>query len=331
MRILSISTPRIQLAALALGMSMLLSACGGGSSNAGERQASGDQAEAEDQSSDDGQKTTVVIKGSDTAEELVKALSKAFMEQNKEVTIKVAGGGSGLGITALIDANADIANASRPMKTSEIDRAKGNNIDPREFVIAEDGLAVVVHADNPLEGLDMEQLGGLYRGEITDWEAVGGPAAPVQLYSRDISSGTYVYFRDNAVKGDYADNTQLKGGNEEIVEAVMQDPQGIGYVGLGYALTEDGQVREGIKVLSIAKDPDSKPASPMDAKNITTGDYPLARPLYQYINGKPQGLIANFLAFEISDQAKSIIKEVGFYPPTEKHMQQNMELVGSAM
>ena len=309
-------------------LGLMLNACSGG----GQKQADSDQKEGQTDSKTADKETeaqkTITIKGSDTAEELVRALAKAFRNAgNEDIDIRVEGGGSGLGITSLIDRNADMANASRPIKDQEVKRAQDNGVNPNPFVIAEDGLALIVHADNPVEGLDMQQVSGLYQGKINQWKEVGGTDSPVVAYSRSISSGTYVYFRDNAVKGDYGSSVVRKDGNKDIVQAVRNDPQGIGYVGLGYALKADGSVLPGLRVLPIAKTPNARMASPLKPENIISGDYPLARPLYHYINGQPEGIVAEFLRFEMSPKGREVIEQVGFYPPTEAHQKNNQRLL----
>lgn len=321
---------------LVLLFSLLLGACGGSGSSQQTDQNANKAPEKSDNTqknptADDAETQSLLIKGSDTAEELVKKLAQAFRASENDVRITVEGGGSGLGITALIDRSADIANASRPIKDREVARAQENGIQPEPFVIAEDGLALIVHADNSVPGLNMQEVSKLYQGQITNWKDVGGPDGEISLYSRGISSGTYVYFRDNAVMGDYAPSVTRKESNEAIVQSVLDDPMGIGYVGLGYALASDGSVKPGLKVLPIASEAGAPMASPMEAENIISGAYPLARPLYHYVNGTPKGMVADFLRFEMSEEARAVIEEVGFYPPTNAHRRQNKVLLNRSM
>jgi phosphate transport system substrate-binding protein len=229
----------------------------------------------------------VLIKGSDTLLNLVQQLAEAYMRKHQDVEISVVGGGSGVGIAALIDGNVDIANASRKIKPKELKRAKENGVEPVEFVIAIDALAIIVNPRNPVDKLTIEQLGAIYRGEIGNWKEVGGPDMRITLYGRQPVSGTFVFFRERVLKGDYSPRMRQMAGNAQIVEAVKRDRSGIGYVGLGYV-----KKAKGVKVISVRERRKGKPLryiSPLvfltpprpGERKPDIGEYPLARPLFQ--------------------------------------------------
>jgi phosphate transport system substrate-binding protein len=273
----------------------------------------------------------VLVKGSDTLLNLVQQLSEAFMKENAAAEISVVGGGSGVGIAALIDGNVDIANASRDIK--DVKRARDNGIEPVGIVIAVDGLAVIVNPGNSVDKLTVEQLGAVYRGEIKNWKDVGGPDMSINLYGRQPTSGTFVFFREYVLKGDYFPRMRQMAGNAQIVEGVKGDKSGIGYVGLGYV-----KGVEGIKVLSIGKRESNKPlkyVSPLifitppkpDQKLPEPADYPLTRPLFQYTNGVPTGTAKDFIKFELSDKGQEIVEKVGFLKLSEKQAAENFGIV----
>jgi len=252
----------------------------------------------------------VVVRGSDTLLNLVQNLAEAFTATQPDVTVSVTGGGSGVGISAIISNETDIADASRSIKSKEIATARANGVNPTEYVIAVDGVCIIVNASNSIEKLTIDQLGQLYQGKVTNWSAVGGPNQKVSLYGRQPSSGTFVYVRDEAVKGEYAASMRQMNGNAQIVEAVKADPGAIGYVGVGYAR------EQGIKILQLSKDGASY-YSPLDEQAINSNVYPLARPLFQYTNGKAKGDAKAFIEFEIGPDGQKIVNDQGFYPLTQ--------------
>ncbi len=252
----------------------------------------------------------LMVKGSDTLLNLVQNLAEAFSTVQPDVTVSVTGGGSGVGISAIISGETDIADASRSIKSKEIATARANGVNPVEYVIAIDGLCIIVNASNSVEKLTIEQLGQLYQGKVSNWSKVGGPNKKVSLYGRQPSSGTFVYFRDEAVKAEYAASMRQMNGNAQIVEAVKGDEGGIGYVGVGYARSA------GIKVLTLSKD-GTDYYSPLDQAAVDAGNYPLARPLFQYTNGKAKDDAKAFIQFELSEAGQKIVEEQGFFPLTE--------------
>ncbi|MFN7142980.1 MAG: PstS family phosphate ABC transporter substrate-binding protein, partial [Myxococcota bacterium] len=267
---------------------------------------------------------TIQVKGSDSEVNLVQRLAEEFMKKNPGASIAVTGGGSGAGIAALIDGTTTIANSSRDMKGAEKIDAQRKGVDVKAFVFATDGLAVIVNPANTLESIDVDTLGKIYRGEVSTWDAVGGPAAPVSLYGRQSNSGTYDFFKSAAVKGEYSPNLKQMNGNAQIVEGVKADPGGIGYVAAGYV---SGENAAGVKILPI-KGADGAAVSPVDEAAVLSGAYPLARPLYQFVNGAPTGTLKDFLAYEASPDGQAIVKQMGFYPIAGPHVASNQALVG---
>ncbi|MFH0775516.1 MAG: phosphate ABC transporter substrate-binding protein [bacterium] len=247
------------------------------------------------------EKGFVRIKGSDTEVNLVQRLAEVFMEKNPKLSIAVTGGGSGVGISALINGETDIANSSRQMKEEEIKKAKEKGINPVETAFARDRLAIITHSSLPIGSLTMDELGKVYRGEITNWKELGGPNLNITLYGRTSASGTFIYFREKVLGADYSPNMRQMIGNSQIVEAVKRDKGSIGYVGIGYLV-------EGVKLLKIAKDKDSPYISPLEK------GYPLERELYQYTNGEPSANILSFIQFELSKEGQKIVAEEGYIP-----------------
>ena len=269
----------------------------------------------------------IEIKGSDTLLQLVSNLAEAYTEVKPTARISVTGGGSGGGIAALINDEIDIAVASRSIKEKELKQAEERGIKPWEFIIARDMLSVIVNEDNSISKLTVEQVSSIYKGEITNWKEVGGKDQKITLYGRQSTSGTYVFFMEEIVKGDYSAKMRNMEGNQAILDAVKQDQTGVGYVGIGYIVDEKGNQVSGIKIIKIAKDEDSVYVSPLEESKHS--EYPLSRPLFQYLAKKPvkDSPIYNFLIFELSNEGQQIVKKSGFVPITADDMKYNEELL----
>lgn len=265
----------------------------------------------------------IQTKGSDTEVNVVQRLAEAYMKSQPNVMIAVTGGGSGVGIAAIINKTTDITNSSRAMTETEIAQAKANGVHPVPVVFAMDGLAVIVNQANTVKSLTLEQLGQIYRGDIKNWSQVGGPNFPVTLYGRQPNSGTFVFFRDVVIKSDYSNSMNQMNGNAQIVEAVKRDKGGIGYVGIGYAVGRDGRVVSGLKVPDVARAKKSPAVSPINIKNIASGAYPIVRPLYQYFGHANRQKVAGFIKFELGPQGQQIISREGFYPISEQYRKFN--------
>jgi phosphate transport system substrate-binding protein len=266
----------------------------------------------------------IMIKGSDTLINLVQALSEQYMEVEPNTAIAVTGGGSGVGIAALISNTVDVANASRPMKDKELTAAKENGVIAHELVIGIDGLSVIVNADMPIESLTVEQIGAIFRGDFTNWNQVGGPDKVISLYGRQPSSGTYVFFQEHVLgKKNYSPNMKQMNGNAQIIEGIKADKASIGYVGVGYVFDDKGGVQDGLKVLKVSVEEGAEAVDPLIADNVKSGKYPIARALYQYINGTPKPHVKKFIEYELGPEGQKLVEEMGFYPVAGDYLKQN--------
>jgi len=269
-------------------------------------------------------KKMIQIKGSDTLVNLVQILAEEFMAKNPGTAIAVLGGGSGTGISGLINQTCDIANHSREWKSKEIDQAWEKGVAPRFFVVAVDGLSLIVNEKNTLKSLSMPQVGAMYRGEVKSWKAVGGPDKAVSLYGRQSNSGTYVFMQEHVLGNkNYSTDMKEMNGNAQIIEGVIQDEGGVGYVGVGYLFDKDGKIRKGIKVMTISRKEGGPTFSPLDKAAVDSGDYPVARPLYQATNGKPSADIVRFIAWETGPEGQAIVEREGFFTIGAPHKAAN--------
>ncbi|MFP5213193.1 MAG: PstS family phosphate ABC transporter substrate-binding protein [Acidobacteriota bacterium] len=255
---------------------------------------------------------TIENKGSDTLVNLALAWAEVYMQAFPKVRISVTGGGSGTGIAAMINGTVDIANASREMKPEEIQAAKANGISPKEFVVARDAIAVVINPENPVSRLTLRQLSDIFTGKITNWKELGGEDRPIVLLSRESNSGTYVYFLENVIRlGDskskllFSPDTLLMPSSEGISTEVRQNPNGIGYDGLGYVTPDQ-------KMVAVAKD-DSGPYVLPAGETVNDGTYPISRPLYMYTAGEPAGQVKTFLDWVLSE-GQTLVVKLGFVP-----------------
>lgn len=267
----------------------------------------------------------IQVKGSDTLVNLVQILSEEYMAKNPKVPIAVLGGGSGTGITALINGTTDVCNTSRDWKQKELDLAWEKGIKVRLFVIAVDGLSIIVNEKNPLTQLPMSAVGAIYRGEVKNWKAVSGPDKPISLYGRQSNSGTYSFMQEH-VMGNKPYSTDVKemNGSAQIIEGVLNDESAIGYSGVGYVTDRaTGKPLKGLKVLNISQDAKSEAFSPLDKANIDSGKYPISRPLYQATNGKPRADVSSFIAWETGLAGQKIVEREGFFPISAAHAAQN--------
>lgn len=248
----------------------------------------------------------VTIKGSDTMVIMNARLAETYMAR-KGGQIQVTGGGSGVGIASLINGTTEIAASSRPIKTSEIDKLKARFATRGVAVpIARDGLAVYLHTSNPVQELTLSQLRDIYTGKFTNWKQVGGKDATIILYSRENSSGTYQYFKDNVLMGrDYSSRAQTLQGTAAVVNAVAKDANGIGYGGAAYA--------KGIRFARVKKDDKSAAIAPSLA-TVKSGDYPISRYLYFYLRAQPKGQTRQFIDWALSPEGQEIVTKVGYFP-----------------
>jgi phosphate transport system substrate-binding protein len=248
----------------------------------------------------------VTVKGSDTMVILSQKWAEVYMQKHPEATIQVTGGGSGVGLAALINGSTDIANSSRPIKPSEIEKLKQryNNLGV-EIPCAKDGISIYLNKANGVSELTVKQIGQIFSGQIKNWKEVGGIDAGIKLYGRESSSGTFVYFKDNVVKTDYSPSCQTLPGTAAIVNAVKKDKFGIGYGGAAYA--------EGVKDCKVKKD-DKSPAYFPTAETIKNKTYPISRYLYMYLKSRPTGQTKAFIDWILSPEGQGIIAGVGYFP-----------------
>jgi phosphate transport system substrate-binding protein len=257
--------------------------------------------------------TSIVNKGSDTIVNLALAWAERYQQLNPQVSISVTGGGSGTGIAALINNTVDIANASRQIKPEELSEAKANGTDPVEFVIARDAIAIIVNPSNPITELTLQQISDIYSGKINNWKELGGEDRPIVRLSRETNSGTHVYFLEEVLRlGDkenktlFSTDTLLLPSSEGITSEVRDNPNAIGYDGLGYVVPE-------VKVVAVARD-DKGPFVMPSADTVNNDEYPIARDLYMYTAGEPQGAIKTYLEWILSPEAQQIVTDLGFVP-----------------
>jgi phosphate transport system substrate-binding protein len=250
--------------------------------------------------------------GSDTLVNLALAWAERYMSENPQVRISVTGGGSGTGIAALINGTVQIANASREMSAEELAEAKKNGITPVRFTVALDAIAVVANLRNPVQGLTLQQLSDMYTGKITRWSDVGGFDSPIVLLSRESNSGTYVYFLEQVVRlGNskstslFSPETLLMPSSQGIGTEVQQNPNAVGYDGLGYVTAE----QKTIAVARTAAGPYVLPS----VRTVLDKTYPVSRPLYMYTAGEPTGAVKKYLDWIVGDGQK-LVREIGFVP-----------------
>jgi phosphate transport system substrate-binding protein len=261
-----------------------------------------------------GEQRAIQNKGSDTLVNLALAWAETYRDIEPSVSIAVTGGGSGTGIASLINGTVDVANASRQIKEGEIADAQANGIDPIEFIVAIDALAVIVNKDNPVEQLTIDQLSDIFTGRITNWADVGGNDEAIVVVSRETNSGTHVYFLEEVVrKGDgdntdiFAPQTLLMPSSVGITSEVQRNPRAIGYDGLGYVDPEHE------KLIAVAKDAAGPFVQPSVASGAD-GSYPISRNLYMYTAGEPDPVITSYLDWIRGPEGQQIVADLGFVP-----------------
>jgi phosphate transport system substrate-binding protein len=278
--------------ALLLGMGLILTGCGGGSDPGSQQRA-------------------VTVKGSDTMVILAQSWAENYMTEHQKLTIQVTGGGSGVGIAALINGGTDICQASRPMKPVEKNQVRSRHgKDVKEIPVALDGLAIYVSASNLIQTLTEPQLKAIYTGKITNWRELGGKDVHIVAYGRENSSGTYQFFKEHVLANeDFAREVQTLPGTGAIVNAVSKDPSSIGYGGIAYA--------SGIRVVPVRKDEKSEAVTP-SLVTVKSGQYPLSRNLFFYTIGEPAGNVKTFVDWVLGPEGQKLCETVGYYPIVQK-------------
>jgi phosphate transport system substrate-binding protein len=253
----------------------------------------------------------IQVKGSDTIVNAAQKTAEEFMKDYPHVFVAVTGGGSGVGIASLISKTCDVATASREMKPKEIELAEKRGVFPKEFTVAHDGVAVIVNKDNPVDKLTIEDLHKIFTGKATNWKEFGGKDLPIVTLSREVSSGTHIYFKEEVVRlgkkdshEEFSPQTLLLTSSQAIVEEVAANEAAIGYLGMGY-------VSERTKALLVAK---GGQFYPPDVENVIKKAYPLSRGLYFYTNGEPNGVTKLFIDFTLSQKGQQQFIETGFVP-----------------
>jgi len=258
-------------------------------------------------------KNSLQIKGSDTMVNLVQAWAEKFMEKNPQCFVAVTGGGSGTGLSSLISGTCDIAMSSRTIKEKEVALAKQKGINPYEIKVALDGLAVVVSPKNPVGKLTVDELARIFTGKIMNWKEVGGTNAKIVILSREVNSGTHVYFKEHVLrKGDpnskeeFSPSALMLPSSQAIADEIAQNPAAIGYYGMGYISPKQ-------KPVSVAMDKKSEYVAPT-VQNVINGKYPISRPLFLYTNSAPQGLVKKFVDFALSQEGQNLVLKTDFVP-----------------
>jgi phosphate binding protein len=259
------------------------------------------------------QSNSLQIKGSDTMVNLGQAWAEAYMLQNPGSSIAVTGGGSGTGISAMVNNTCDIAEVSREMKESEIKLVESKGFTPKKIIVALDGLAVVVNPANKISELTIDQLADVFTGKIKNWKELGGRDAKIVLLSREVNSGTHVYFKEHVLrhgiadgKEEFASEALLLSSSQAIADEVSQNLDAIGYYGMGYITAKE-------KALKILKEKNS-PAEAPTMENVISGAYPISRPLLMYSKGEPTGLVKSFIDYVLSPAGQEIVKKLDFVP-----------------
>ncbi|MFA5147413.1 MAG: phosphate ABC transporter substrate-binding protein [Candidatus Omnitrophota bacterium] len=256
---------------------------------------------------------SIQVKGSDTMVNLGQAWAEVFMEKNASDFVAVTGGGSGTGFSSLISGTCDIAMSSRNIKEKEIALAGNKGIYPNEIKVALDGLAVVVNVKNPVDKLTMDQLAGIFTGRIKNWKELGGADETIVILSREVNSGTHVYFKEHVLRKmdpnsreEFAPGALMLSSSQAIADEVATNPASIGYYGMGYISSKQ-------KPVAVAKDEASGFVTP-SIENVLNGSYPISRPLFLYTNGEPAGLTKKFVDFTLSKEGQDIVLATDFVP-----------------
>ncbi|GAB1402657.1 phosphate ABC transporter substrate-binding protein [Elusimicrobiota bacterium] len=253
------------------------------------------------------------IKGSDTIVNLVQVWAEEYVRANQSCNVGVTGGGSGTGFAALLNHTCDIAMASREAEDREIELAKEKNIEYKEFIVGLDGLAVLVHKDNPVNHLTMSQLRDIFMARVTNWKELGGEDRKIVILSRESNSGTHMFFKEHVLrhndkksKDEFSPSSLLMPSSQAIFDEIYQNPNALGYVGMGF-------INDKVKALSISNWGSNVFIYP-SLENVKSGMYPISRPLYLYTDGEPKNMVKDFIEFTLSQRGQQIVAETDFVP-----------------
>ncbi|MDR1696317.1 MAG: phosphate ABC transporter substrate-binding protein [Endomicrobium sp.] len=260
---------------------------------------------------------SIQIKGSDTIVNLIQVWAEKFVEENPSYNIGVTGGGSGTGFAALINGTCDIAMSSRKIEDKETAQAAEKNVTPVEFIVGLDGLAILINKNNPVDKLTLEQLRDIFMAKITNWKEVGGEDRKIVILSRESNSGTHMFFKEHVLrhndknaKEEFAPVSLLMPSSQAIYDEVYQNPNALGYVGMGF-------INDEVKAVSVAVNENSGYFYPNN-DNVIAGKYPISRPLFLYTNGLPRDLVEKFIDYALSDEGQKIVAETDFVPINQK-------------
>ena len=287
---------------LTLALLTLVTACKGGGTSGGAGSPDGSTAATAAPAAAGG---ALTIKGSDTMVILGQQWAEAYMKKNPSTRIQVTGGGSGTGIAALLNGTTEIAMSSRAIKPAEAQQVQTRHkVEAQQTAVARDGVTFYVNEASPVRALTLEQLKAIYLGDVKNWKEVGGPDAPIVVYSRENSSGTYVFVKDEVLGGeDFASEALTLPGTAAVVNAVAKEKHGIGFGGAAYG--------KGIRELAVKVGAEEVAPS---QENIQSGRYPLSRDLYFYTRGAPSGAAKAFMDFALSPEGQGIVTQVGYFP-----------------
>lgn len=253
---------------------------------------------------------TLTISGSATLQPLSERWVEEFNKANPGTNISVKGGGSGQGISNLINKSTDIANSSRKMKDEEMKQAEAKGLKIQEIPVAKDGITIIVNPKNPIKSLTLEQLADIYTGKTKDWKELGGTPGKIVAIGRDSSSGTYDFFKEDVLKkADYRSDMISNKANPAIGTGVAQSTGAIGYIGVAFAgeYVKAGKVKE----VPISFKAGEAPVFPT-VENVHSGKYPISRSLYNYISGEPEGTAKAYLDFVRSEEGQKIVADQGY-------------------
>jgi len=261
--------------------------------------------------------TSIQNKGSDTMVNLALAWAEEYQKEKPAVRLSVTGGGTGTGMSALANSTTDIANASRQITREEKAEADKQAYTAVEFVVARDAIGVIVNPHNPVSQLTMQQISKIYKGQINNWKEVGGEDRPIVRLSRETNSGTHVYFLGTVVRlGNakdtdiFSSDTLLLPSSEGIISEVSDNPNAIGYDGLGY-------LTPSVKILAVAEKP-GKPYVIPSIETVNNNTYPISRDLYMYTRNQPAGEVKTYIDWIFSAPAQKIVSDLGFVPLKKK-------------
>ena len=253
----------------------------------------------------------IQTKGSDTMVNAMQMVAEEFMKEYPHIFVAVTGGGSGVGIASLINKTCDVATASREIKPKEVEMALKRGVNPKEFVVAHDGVAVIINKSNPVNELTIEDLHRIFTGKATNWKEFGGKDLRIVTLSREVSSGTHLYFKEEVIQlsrkdsqEEFSSETLLLTSSQAIVEEVSGNEAAIGYLGMGY-------LSDRTKALRIGR---GKEFYAPDMEDVLKKTYPLSRPLFMFTNGEPQGISKLLIGFTMSPMGQRQFKEAGFVP-----------------